>query len=174
MIDWLADPDRNAQVSAWGFLIGSIGLLPTLVGLYLTYRQAKNARLSAQQVADEVRKFGLHRDKSESLGWLGEARASIEVAAVLISAQKWREASSVYDEARKSLQKVRTSCGALPPVHKKKLRLIVEHLTAFSDDVDDALEGKGSYPDGSSVRATIRRHTDDLTLIQREIHEGMI
>lgn len=173
MINWLAHPDRAAAVSAWSFLVGAVGFVATLIGLYLTYRQARDARISADQLKLEVQKFSERRSKTEAFGFLGEAKTAMEVAAVLIGGENWKDASSVYDDARKAIQKARASCSDVTVSSSRKLKLISEHLAAFSNQVDNAVAGKELFPDSAEVRATIRKSSDDLTMVQRELQEGI-
>lgn len=171
-MEWLTAAENAGVVSAWGFLVGALGLPFTLAGLYLTFLQAKRARLSAEQVRSEVDKFKVRYDRSEAIAYLADAKAGMENTSILILKESWREAGSIYDEARKSIQKVRF-LSELSPSARRKLKLIVEHLESFSNEVDNALHGKGDFPDSPSVRSAIRRNTDDLTLVQRELNEGM-
>lgn len=173
MIQWMADPSRVNSVSAWGFIITFFGLLITIVGLYLTYIQARNAKISAEKLKIEIERFNDKRNISDALGWLGEARAAMDNAGLLIVALQWRDACSVYDEARKHIQKTRVSCHGLSSISNRKLKLISEHLSAFANQVDAARADKGEYPDISATRASIRRNTDDLVHVIKELGEGI-
>ena len=173
MISWLADPSRANELAVWGFLIGTLGTAATLIGLGLTYAQARRARISTEELQREIETFDFKKDRSDALSLLGEAKAAMESTGRLVRAESWRDAVSSYDEARKLIQRVRLLCSDLNASSQKNLRLICDHLSAFANDVDGALVGKGSFPDATAVRATIRKNSDIMTAIQREIQEAL-
>ena len=162
-----------AQLTVWGFVLTLIGLGVTLWGVRLTYVQAKMASKSADLARQKVEEFSSKRDKSEAIQCIGRAVQSMEVASVLIDSDKWKDACSSYDEARRAVQTVRSMSIKLNRVKVKQLLLLTDHLRAFSDAVDNAIAHKGSYPDKAEVRSAIRKNCDDLNLIQRELHEGL-
>jgi len=135
--------------------------------------QARNASRSADLARVRVEEFSVKRDKSEAIQCLGRAVQSMEVASVLIEADKWKDACSAYDEARRAVQIVRSMSINLNRGKAKQLALMADHLRAFSDSVDNAAAQKGDYPDKAKVRSAIRKNCDDLNLIQRELHEGL-
>jgi hypothetical protein len=173
LIEWLAAPERAAEISAWGFLIGLVGLPFTLIGLMLTYVQARRARISAEQLKNEIEIFQFKRDQSDALSVLGEAKAAMEASARLITADSWRDAVESYDNARKCIQKVRLVCTSLNSRSQRKLKLISDHLTAFATQVEAALVSKDEFPDSIAVTSTIRKHSDEITVIQHEIQEAI-
>jgi hypothetical protein len=161
------------QLTVWGFVLTLIGLGATLWGVRLTYLQAQMASKSADLARQKVEEFSAKRDKSEAIQCLARAVQSMEVASVLIDSDKWKDACSSYDEARRAVQTVRSMSIKLNKVKAKQLSLLAEHLRAFSDTVDNAMAEKGGYPDKAKVRSAIRKNCDDLNLIQRELHEGL-
>lgn len=162
-----------AQISIWGFVLTIFGLIATLWGVRLTYVQAKNASKSAELARQRVEEFSEKRNKSEAIQSLSRAVQSMEVASVLIEADKWKDACSSYDEARRAVQSVRSMSINFGRSRSKKLSLLSEHLMAFSNSVDNAEAKKGEYPDKVAVRSAIRQNCDDLNTIQRELHEGL-
>lgn len=173
MIEWLAAPERAAEISAWGFLIGLIGLPFTLLGLALTYVQARRARISAETLKNEIETFQFKRDQSDALSVLGEAKAAMEASSRLIAVDSWRDAVASYDNARKCIQKVRILCTSLSSRSQRKLKLISDHLTAFATQVEAALVSKDAFPEPTAVTSAIRKHSDEISAIQHEIQESI-
>ncbi|MEO9725821.1 MAG: hypothetical protein ABJF09_13720 [Qipengyuania citrea] len=174
MIETLAAPENINYVTVWGTLVGLFGLAVALVGLFLTYRQARSARYTSEKLRDEVDSFSLRRDKSEAIHNFSEARSAMEMAGIFVREELWRDASASYDEARRALLRARVVSDQMPRASKQKLRLMNEHLMAFSQKVDNALSGKGEFPEPASVRAAIRRNSDSLSEFQRDLHEELI
>lgn len=162
-----------ATIAVWGFGLTVLGLLATLWGLHLTYRQAKDASATSDQVSRKIDEFSEKRDRSEAIQHLGKALQCFEVASVLIDADKWKEACAAYDDARKSVQTVRSMPVEFNRQGVKQLSLISDHLRAFSDSVDNAVQGKEDFPDKAKVRSAIRQNSDDLNHLQRQLHESL-
>lgn len=169
-----------ANLTLWGFVITLAGFAATLWALRLTYLQASEAKRSSitakeasESTSRKVEEFSEKRDRSEAIQHLGKALQSIEVASVLIDADRWKEAGSAYDDARRSVQTVRSMPVQFERKDEKSLVLICDHLRAFSDSVDNALQSKEEFPDKAKVRSAIRKNSDDLNHLQRQLHEGL-
>lgn len=173
MISWLLDPANAQAVSAGSFVITLAGFGVTFWGLILTYRQAKSARAKAVEIEEEIIEFSMRSDKSEAIGLIGEAKAAMEFAGPLAASGEWKEASLAYDQARKALQRARVLKIGLAAKTDNELRLICEHLIAFSDMVDVALAEKGDFPVAHETKRAIRRNTEKLARIQRLVQEAI-
>jgi len=173
LIDWAIGTDGAPILGAISFLLTAVGIPLAIWGLRLTYLQATLARESSDEAASRIEKFSAKRDRSEAIQHLSISLQSMEVASVLIDADKWKDAGSAYDQARRSVQAVRSMSVDIDAKSDRQLSLIANHLRAFSDSVDNAEAGKENYPDKAKVRSAIRKNCDDINHLQRSLHEGL-
>ncbi len=166
ILEWLSDPQQRDYVAAWGFIITLGGTLLTIVGLALTYKQVKHARISTEKVRMEIEAFEFRRRQHDAFADAGEAKTAMESAGKLLRVDSWDGASGTYDEARKAVLRIQLACQYLERPHLRALKVITDHLSDFSNRVDAARAGKGTMPEKDKVLAAIRRHCDSLTTIQ--------
>ena len=171
VLDWLADPANSGALTAWSFLLTVGGFALTLAGLIATYIQAKSARTKAEEVEIEISSFALRSNKSEAIGLLGEAKTAMEYAGPLAASNEWKEASLAYDQARKALQRARVLNAGIQPKADRELKLVCQHLSDCSDMIDAALAEKGDYPEPHAIKSAVRRNTETLSRVQRQLQE---
>ena len=169
MIQWIADPSRQAEVTAVAFLVSAGGTFLTLAGLTLTFYQVKKAAITAQRIEKEIDDFEFRRAKSDAVVELGAVKSSLESAMKLIKVDSWKDALYSYDEARKAVTSVILVADDLSIESRRKLKAIREHINLFCVEVETALADKGKYPDKVNLSNFNRTNFDDMTLIQSEL-----
>ena len=96
---WLFDPQRSAEVGAYGFLLSVFGTVLTLVGLWATYRQAAKAKSSAKEAEAAVKEFKFRADRYDAHRDLSQATYALEMTKRHLNNDAWRDAAETYEDA---------------------------------------------------------------------------
>ena len=167
MISWLVDPNNAPLVGALGLALAVLATPPTLIGLYFTYKQARDAASAADTARRAVLEFRARTDRYDASGDLAEVSFTLESTRNQITRGSWREAADSYETARRAAVRVHTSAPNLDESDKQALQKMTDQMARFCNAVDAAAAGKGSYPDATKVAAAIRKHHDLITQLQR-------
>jgi hypothetical protein len=168
---WLFSPAYAAQVGGISFLLGALGTVLTLWGLFLTYRQAKRARTEAAAATQAVSDFRFRLDHYDASRDLAQAAYAMEITRRHLNNDAWKDAVDSYEEARRAIIRVGLTSVELPDEHRRRLGLVASHMQTFCNAVDAARAGKGVFPDKTKVFTTIRRHYGAIVSLQRHLEE---
>jgi hypothetical protein len=95
---WLFAPTNSPQVGGVGLLLSVFGTILTLLGLYVTYRQAKKAKTTAQAAATAVAKFKFRADHYDAYRDLNHAAYAMETTRRHLDNDAWKDAVESYDD----------------------------------------------------------------------------
>jgi hypothetical protein len=173
MIAWLFDPHNSAAVGALGLIVGLVGFPLTVVGIWLTYRQARDAETAAHAAERAASELQFRIERYSAYRDISEASVSIDAARRHLANAAWADASEMYELARRAVVRVHVAPVGLEDELRAQLRLMADHMAAFCDRVDSALGGKGTLPDATKVYAAIRQNYETLVLVKTAIEEGI-
>jgi hypothetical protein len=171
--NWLFGVSNSAVVGAWSFLIGIAGFALTLAGLYLTYRQASQARTAAEAADDAVERFRFRASQYESFRDTSEAAYALDVTKRHLNNGAWTDAGQSYEDARRALVRVKNNASGLDAEAHQLLDTMIGQMVSFCNAVDGGLSGKKQLPDKSKALAAIRTNHDRLVIVQHTIHKGL-
>lgn len=167
MIRWILDPANATFIAALGLILSLLGTAATLLGLYLTYKQARQAASSAETARQAVIEFRARSDGYDAASDLAQVSYALDATRAQVGQGAWREAVESYESARNAAVRIRTSAPNLDESDRAALLKMARQMAHFCKTVDAATAGKGDFPDETKIRATIRKHQDLITQLKR-------
>lgn len=155
MIWWLTSDANAPVVAARGFVITVLGFFATAVGLWFTYRQARDAALAAERASDAVDRFKTRLNLQEASRDISTVVNALEETKRHLNGGTLKHATESYEAARASLIKLQVN-QIVPLEHEKFLKDLNDHIVEFCDAAEIHEAGKGDPPDRHSIIKFIR------------------
>lgn len=172
-MDWLFIPENAPAVGAISLLLSVLGTVLTLIGLYITFRQARKAASSAEVATSAVRDFKFRVSHQDASRDISEASYALDTTRRHLSNTAWRDAVDSYEDARRAFIRMLMVLPNLPEEVKSRITSSVDQMAKFCDKVDAALSNKGPYPDPSKAKIVIRRNYELLASVQKVLEESL-
>lgn len=163
LIVWAISAEGAPIVGAISLALTSIGLPIAVVGLGLTYLQAKRATEAAANAKEAVDAFKVRVDRYSAYRDVGEATLAVDNTRKHIINKDWEGACDSYEVAFRAITRVRKSSADFSSSLTGELERMASHMRRFCDKVDAARAGKGDYPDATKVLSAIRLNHEILT-----------
>lgn len=170
---WIFRPENSSLVGGASFVLTSVGILLTLIGVYATYRQASRARSAAEAADNAVRDFRFRAASYDGYRDVSEAAYALEVTRRHLNNDAWSDASDSYEDARRALVRIRNNLPSLDDEGSSMVDLMTDQMANFCKAVDRALSGKRSFPDKAKCLEAIRINYDRIVIIRHSISERM-
>lgn len=173
LINWAFLPDSALDVAGWGFWFGLLGLLLSLVGFAITFRQ-----LAKTKDASEAARVAVERIRNSLAVFDGAneaSRASYALGTTLTHVRNgmWRDAADSYADVRRSLMRLR-SIEYVALSHQPDIDEAMNFIARLCDRIE-AQKSKGSFSiDVAKTCSIIRDHDELLVHIQESIKKAMI
>lgn len=123
-----------------GDIASILGVLLSLVGFWLTFNQAKNARTAAQQAKEEVQKLRQTLSQVNTIADLTAAMGAMEELKRLNRTKtSWYILPDRYSAIRWMLTTIRSANPDFSGKHKLALQDTVQRLSIIEEQVESAL-----------------------------------
>lgn len=140
-----------------------MGVLLSLVGFWLTFNQAKNARTAAQQAKEEVQKLRQTLSQVNTIADLTAAMGAMEGLRTLHQISAWDMLPDRYFSARRMLNAVRSANPGFSGKHKLVLQDAIQQLSIIEEQVQRALGSESkSTLDSAEFNRIISEEIDKL------------
>lgn len=149
-MDWLADN--------WGSVVGTLGLVATVIGLFLVFRRAGEARKSAAAAENASQQTRQSIVSVLTVVDLERAIAMVQRLKQLHRDRKWEVSVELYQPLRVVL----TNINARSTIDRMELQVSIPQLRLIEDNVTRAM-AEGVEPTG------IRNLQRVLNLIQTNL-----
>lgn len=170
-MSWVTDPANSALLGGWSFILAVGGTFLTLIGLWATFYQAREARRSARDAEQAVSDFKFRADRYDAFRDLSQASYAFEMTKRHLNNDAWRDAAESYEDARQAIIRMQLAAPEVAEAEAKRLKGMTTHMANFCDAVELGDSGKGVYPDKLKVLATIRRNYATIVTMQRALQE---
>jgi hypothetical protein len=162
-------------------IVTLLGFALTAWALRLTYDQARQAKLSAESAENAadaaalaVRDVRFKLDRYSAYRDLSEAEFAMNACKQHLQGEpSWSNASDNYDIARRALIRVAQIPNAVPDAVRSDIRMIIEHISMFCDQVDAARYSKSRYPNPTTVSSAIRKNYETLAAAKAAIEKDI-
>ncbi len=173
MTNWLLNPGNATNVAAISFIVGGVGTLLTLIGLFFTFIQARRAASAASLVRTAVNDFRFRLSHHDAARDASEALYALDVTRRHLNNDAWRDAVDSYEDARRAILRIIMSLPTLDANIILDLHRTASQMRLFCNKVDAALGQKSEYPDVAKSKAVIRKNYDSVAAVQRLINEDL-
>jgi len=146
----------------------------TVLGLWLTYKQAKKATSAAQAAELAVNAFQIKLDRYSAYKDVVEAMHAMDAAGKFVKLESWADASEYYENSRRALVRLKQSQVDLDTGLQDGILQICSHMSAFSNRVDTARSGKGTFPNKTKVLSSIRENYGLLTSVKMNLEKEVV
>lgn len=149
-------------------LLTLLGFGATLYGVHLTFRQAKQAAVAAEEASDAVEQFKVRSKRQEASRDIASIVNGLEETVRHLEGDSWRNAVASYELVRRSLIRLQVN-DLIADGQKGVIDGLSSHIVAFCEAVDLSEADEGPVPDKSQISRYIRECYVGLAKIDADL-----
>lgn len=171
-MSWIYSPAVSSITGLAGLALSLVGFPLTVIGLRLTYLQARRAETAADASIRAVREFKDQVDRQAAARDVSQAMYAIDVTRRHLRNDAWNDAADSYEDARRALVRLQQHDGYVREDQKERFTAMLDHMAAFCDAVDASPTGKSKLPDKGKVFSAIRENYQILVSVRNSLERG--
>lgn len=174
LLDWPFDLANTPAVQGWGFWLAVVGMILTIGGFLVTWRQLKQARTAADAVKVEISRIQIAVQGYDAAHHATRAATALHAARRHLQYGAWPDVADSYEEFRRAIITLQ--------------QLEIDNLQRFDPDINAAnkyisrlckrieieqLQGKVSVDTAKTI-TMIRRHGELTGSIESALQKGLV
>lgn len=163
---------NSGVVGGLSLVVSVVGLILTLLGLWLTYRQAEAAATSADASIRAVEDFKFRLGQYNAARDLTEALYAIDSTRSHLNNEMWKDASISYEDARRALIRL-SGVEEIRPLVNDRFETILSNMGGLCDQINAAVSGKAKLPNKSKSLTVMRENYDYILTIRTALERSV-
>jgi hypothetical protein len=103
MFEWAFDSTNALIVQGWGFWLAVFGMLLTIAGFLITWRQLQQARTAAETVKDEIGRIQVAVRGYDAAHHATRAATALDAARRHLRNAAWPDVADSYEDFRRAI-----------------------------------------------------------------------
>ena len=160
---YIFDADNAGVVGGLGLLLSVFGLLGTIVGFWITWKQLKRTKTATEASSEAVGKLRLRMAQYDTLAELSYAISATRETRRHIDGQQWKYALDGLEETRIFLTRILELSGDIIEDERVNMKSTISDLSLSAISLSKQME-KDDVSSGSKIRI---RLNDALEFLNR-------
>lgn len=171
--NWAFNPSHAADVAGWGFWLGALGLLLTVVGFAVTLRQLAKTKSAAEAAKSEVDRIQSSMKQYDSAHEVSRASYALGVARKHFKNEAWDDGADSYSDVRNSLISLKANIDDLDIDTIRSIDKSTLYVDKICERVDRGDFVNTGRDDVAKIISVMRQHDQLITSIKIHIQKGV-
>ncbi|MCW2380984.1 MULTISPECIES: hypothetical protein [unclassified Sphingobium] len=171
-MNWLTDPANSSVVGGIGLATSVVGTALTLVGLLITYLQAKKASSAAAAATQAVKDFRFRIDRHDAARDIAEAEYALNQARKHLRNTAWKDVVDSYDDAQRAVVRIVVFLEASDFDKVDELKKMAAQIVNMCGRIEKAISNQAAFPDSQKLNAAIRNNYTILISLRKFLSES--
>lgn len=173
IFNWPFLQSNDLLMQGLGFWFNVVGLLITLVGFGLTWRQLKKTTSAAEAAKREANRIEVTLKRYDAAQEISQAHYALRTAKRHFSNRAWSDGGESYEDVRRSLLSLKANIEILDLDTSKSIDRIASYISKFCERIDRGDFDTASVDDFAKAKSTLRDHEQFLMEIGIKLQKGV-